>query len=865
MLPIIAVMFTFSFSSAFATADYSKGLANEYFNLAMNAVKEAGEITVDGYVVDYATLEANRADLLEAAYASAKASNPDKYVTTADDIKALLEAEANQELEMTIVAAQFAADKAEALAILNGLSVSDYSTEEMDEVDDDGCKTYQEHVQYLINEAVKDINDADDFTTDSDVDAYVTAKGTIDGFFGEFANDNLKDGKATFLEEKGYKGGIDGETKIGLGVYVLNNAYKVGEVTLNDYTTDAVNAKGAISTANVAAVKAAIASKYAAYLAKKDADKTFAANMKKVLDFLAEEKVDLGLEGEDTDYFVYDTYADKVATAIANVKALEAEAAQLAAEKDVNGALVRDAEDVADIVTEGTVDAYKYAVGLNDKENGKAYYVNKVDALYASLDEAKLAYTKKLRETYIANLLEGFEDDETYYPLELAKVKALTDEYLAKVNAVTDIAKVGNYDAKYLGTAFNYTNGGSLGDILTAEEVNAKTSDLKDMAAQYVEFLNGQIKKEADQYYAGKESNDKNDYAKLNSEVEKLVGNSEARTAKEISALSDQVIALVKSLPTKAAVEAADDAAAAAIKALPTTVTTADKAVIDAAVAAIKAYKDMTAVDYATKSAVDDAVTKYAYAYNNELTDKVKAVSTTDKAALKALVDEIDAFVDTYDNDGAFVANKGTLEGYLEKIQKTEAAAVRTAISAIPVNANLTDASKDKVEAARALYDAYVAEYTDYEDYEYNYTVTTTEDGFVADDFDYAALAKAETLLGITATEKADENAKAYVQDLSIKARSTKTSKGIKVTINANVQPLLDAGFTVEYKFYRSTKSNKNYGTAKITKTENTYLNTSGKKGTKYFYKVKLVVKNAAGEVVATTPLTQCLYATRTF
>ena len=79
------------------------------------------------------------------------------------------------------------------------------------------------------------------------------------------------------------------------------------------------------------------------------------------------------------------------------------------------------------------------------------------------------------------------------------------------------------------------------------------------------------------------------------------------------------------------------------------------------------------------------------------------------------------------------------------------------------------------------------------------------------------------------------------------------------------MQPLLDKGFTVEYKFYRSTKSNKNFGTAKVTKTTNTYLNTSGKKGTKYFYKVKLVVKNAEGEVVATTPLTQCLYATRTF
>ena len=125
----------------------------------------------------------------------------------------------------------------------------------------------------------------------------------------------------------------------------------------------------------------------------------------------------------------------------------------------------------------------------------------------------------------------------------------------------------------------------------------------------------------------------------------------------------------------------------------------------------------------------------------------------------------------------------------------------------------------------------------------------------------YAKLIALENTIEITT----DENAKAYVQDLSIKARSTKTSKGVKVTIKADVQPLLDAGYTVEYKFYRSTKSNAKFGTAKVVKAENTYLNTSGKKGTRYYYKAKLVVKNAEGEVVATTPLTQCLYATRTF
>ena len=43
------------------------------------------------------------------------------------------------------------------------------------------------------------------------------------------------------------------------------------------------------------------------------------------------------------------------------------------------------------------------------------------------------------------------------------------------------------------------------------------------------------------------------------------------------------------------------------------------------------------------------------------------------------------------------------------------------------------------------------------------------------------------------------------------------------------------------------------------------YTNTAGKKGVKYYYKAKLVVKNAAGEVVAESPLKQCTYACRTW
>ena len=120
------------------------------------------------------------------------------------------------------------------------------------------------------------------------------------------------------------------------------------------------------------------------------------------------------------------------------------------------------------------------------------------------------------------------------------------------------------------------------------------------------------------------------------------------------------------------------------------------------------------------------------------MTAKVKAVSSTDKEAVKALKAEIKDFIKAYEYDktnkpveGAFTANLKDLNDYLDAIKAADKAAVVKAIAAIPERANLTEADKATVENARKLYDAYVAEYTDYED---------PYPGYVADDFDYATL-----------------------------------------------------------------------------------------------------------------------------
>lgn len=112
---------------------------------------------------------------------------------------------------------------------------------------------------------------------------------------------------------------------------------------------------------------------------------------------------------------------------------------------------------------------------------------------------------------------------------------------------------------------------------------------------------------------------------------------------------------------------------------------------------------------------------------------------------------------------------------------------------------------------------------------------------------------------------------KELISDMSLKARSSKTSKkNIKVTLTvdkstaAAIKEIKDMGYTVKYKYYRSTKKASKYQ-AKITKTTKSFTNTAGKKGTRYYYKARIQVYDKDGKLVAQTALKQCKYAARTW
>ena len=359
---------------------------------------------------------------------------------------------------------------------------------------------------------------------------------------------------------------------------------------------------------------------------------------------------------------------------------------------------------------------------------------------------------------------------------------------------------------------------------------------------------------------------DDTDYPDANVDAAVVQGKAliaKATTLDAVKAAYEEAKALVDSINTADELKAAKEAVEKQIAALPYTskLTTADKAAVKAAYEAYDAYKNMagaTDIETASKNLLKEkynkvneleakAIEEKAEAINDKL-DKLggsdadvvakaelKAEADAVKAEAKALKDEIDAVNEDY-------------AGFLDDATLTEADALAAvdfadaladAAELKLIKATKDDATLAEMNEALAAYNAL----TDRQKYELDASV-----------LQFAKIVE----------NKIAENAKLFLADVTAKAKSAKVSKGIKVTVKADVSALEEAGFTVEYKFYRSTKKASGYVYKKTSKT-GTYTNTAGKKGVKYYYKAKLVVKNAAGEVVAESPLKQCTYACRTW
>ena len=140
---------------------------------------------------------------------------------------------------------------------------------------------------------------------------------------------------------------------------------------------------------------------------------------------------------------------------------------------------------------------------------------------------------------------------------------------------------------------------------------------------------------------------------------------------------------------------------------------------------------------------------------------------------------------------------------------------------------------------------------------------------FTASQFaDYAIVEKADAEKII---EKQNiDKVKNLVKEVKLKVTTSKTAKkSVRVKIGEvkNLNSLIkeaDArGYTVKYKYYRSVKKSSKY-TALKTKALNSYVNTKGKKGTKYYYKAMVLVYDGK-TLIAQTELKQCRYGVRSW
>ena len=104
---------------------------------------------------------------------------------------------------------------------------------------------------------------------------------------------------------------------------------------------------------------------------------------------------------------------------------------------------------------------------------------------------------------------------------------------------------------------------------------------------------------------------------------------------------------------------------------------------------------------------------------------------------------------------------------------------------------------------------------------------------------------------------------------MKVKAATSKTSQGnIKVSLATKNSAVLlrdvkDMGYTVKYQFYRSTKKASGYKLLK-TKTTSSFTNTKGKKGTKYYYKARVLVYDGK-TLIAKSELKQASCGVRTW
>lgn len=309
-----------------------------------------------------------------------------------------------------------------------------------------------------------------------------------------------------------------------------------------------------------------------------------------------------------------------------------------------------------------------------------------------------------------------------------------------------------------------------------------------------------------------------------------------ARTKAEVTALYAEACKVVDGYVTFATVKAEAAKVVEMINALPATVALADKAAVKAANKAYTALHADAQPFVTNKATLDKDITALekleAYAVATAINNlpSLSKVGVADKEAVKAA----EAAYNEYRADcaiGAFYGPGGinytsttyNFAGALANIQTAEKEAIVDAVKALDTKkklGQLTAEDKKAVQAAQALIDAYNAEYAD------------------------TTIAPQERLLAAVAkdvNELAAEGEIKAVESVNLKVRSVRGKGYIKITWRFAKGSAEDVQ---AYEVYRSTKKNSGFKKMFTTKdgSKMSYKNTKNlKKGKTYYYKVRAI------------------------
>lgn len=873
VLLVVAVMFTFSFGSAFAAPSVDEQITakvleeqaamakfvnemagkfvydqNGMLKLLADGVS-AGDNNLSKEVIDYAIAQVivdyNKA-IQEVGIAKQAAGVYDDAVAAAiaaawapvDDAAAFVTAFGTYLADEGVVykkALEIA--KADATAYLDGVDTSVYA-----EADAASLKTL---IQTARTAAATTANTA------ASLDALVDAVAAVKAFVGNTSNLTAAEQVAKVEELKAEA--IAAVVKAA-DAYVEARTTALEAIISNPAsTTDAVIAAQA-ELATLAADAANVVALYEGRINEVEITKDFTFTQ-------AQTRIST-IQGQGTGKFVNKAAFDGIVGKLAGVELLEKYATELA-----NGYKNAYDENPASttygmpLYNAATVDAGLAEVAALIKDLQLTTYA----AVKAEMETIPQAAAEK---TALQSAIAAGKSQITTgtYALTLwtadtdnyDAVKAIQKDYTAQIEAATsaDAIKALVKEAReamdaYLKTAEIATLEGRVDSLVMA------AAPALGYEAKFIAYRDGFIASNADKVFEEATKTAAITQAKKVI-YDAVVATQDAElTDTEIKAIAasnySAALAKIEEMQTKDVLEAGAKEVIDAIAALPTTATLEAKADYLAVKEMVKEYKALAGAKTITNEPVLNNYLAKIERLDKEAVEALvkalpgkNAVTIADQAAVEAAVAANEAFEEEYTAEiTALYKTKLTeVKAALDGALKLNAAQKIIALPAV-----ITAADQAAVEAARAAYDA------------------LDEDAKEA--FDTASKALVEKLEAAedvlaTLNVYTDADAQAYVQDLSIKARSVKTEKGnVKVTIVADVEELIANGYSVEYKFYRSEKARAKYGTAKKVSEDNVYTNTAGKKGVQYFYKAKLVVKNAEGEVVATTPLTQCKYATR--